>query len=85
MKAQFAVENVITLANGKVIAAGQLTRGENLSASMAGRSEIGDLEVEIVSVALINSPPAAPHQKAVHLRIVRGAIESLKGAVLNFD
>jgi hypothetical protein len=85
MKAQIIVDDVVVLTNGKVIIATTTVFGKQLVAKMVGRAAAGDLQVEVVSVALVNSPPAAPNRQGLHVRLLKGKIESLKGATLNFD
>jgi hypothetical protein len=85
MKTQIIVDEAAVLENGKVIVAVTNIVGKPLAATMVGRTPSGDIEVEVVSVALVNSPPATPNKQGLHVRLLKGTAEALKGATINFD
>jgi hypothetical protein len=84
MKTQFLIEDVATLKNGKTIVAGSVSVG-SLSTGMIGKTASGNEVIEIVSVALVNSPPADPCKRALHVRLLAGDVDHLKGSTFNFE
>jgi hypothetical protein len=85
MKAQLRVDDVIVLENGKVIVAVTILNGDRVTAKMVGRTQSGDVAIEVVSVALVNSPPAAPNKQGLHVRLLEGNIEALREVILIFE
>jgi hypothetical protein len=84
MKTQFLVEDVAILKNGKTIVAGSASGGD-LSIGMIGKTASGNAVIEVVSVALVNSPPADPSKRALHVRLLAGDVDHLKGTTFDFD
>jgi hypothetical protein len=85
MKTQFLVDSMMVLKNGKLIIGGNMVNGKGPSAGMVGRNSSGSIEVEIVSIGMLNSPPAPPSARCYHVRVVKGASKELEGSTLAFE
>lgn len=83
MKTYFLIEDVTVLKNGKIIAAGSI-RGGDFPNNVIGSATVGKAKIKIVSVALVNSPPAAADKRAVHVQILEGDVNELKGRTFEF-
>ena len=83
MKTRLLIEDVATLKNGKIMVAGSVSGG-NLSAGLIGKTPSGNAVIEIVSVALVNSPPADPSKRALHVRLLAGDVDHLNGTTFDF-
>jgi hypothetical protein len=84
MKSYFSIEDVTVLKNGKIIVAGSL-RGGDVKIDMIGSAVKGKSRIKIISVALINSPPAAADKRALHVQLLAGEISELNGSLIEFD
>jgi hypothetical protein len=87
MKTQFTIFSEYNLPNGKLLLAGHVI-GSPLTPGQHGRSvsELADeVEIEIISLGLIDPLVAKPGVQAVQAKLVRGTTRSLNGATLNFD
>lgn len=85
MKTQVVVDEVVVLANGKVMVATTIIQGKPLAPKMVGRNPSQGMELEVVSVALVNSPPAPVNKQGLHVRMLKGECKLLKGAVIDFE
>jgi hypothetical protein len=85
MKTRFSIEDVSVLPNGKIVVVG-VAVGRNVTLGHRGRAstELGDLDVEVVSVALVDPPPADPNTQMLQLKVLAGTPSWLKGGSLEF-
>jgi hypothetical protein len=85
MKTQFTITETCILPNGKVAVSG-VAAARRLSSGERGRTstKLGELEVEIVSVGLVDPPPADPNAQMLQLKVLEGDPIWLKGAILDF-
>ena len=85
MKTRLIVDDAVVLKNGKVTVAVTISIGKPVAAGMVGHTASGDVEVEVVSVGLVNSPPAPPNKQGLHVQLLKGTLDELKGATLDFE
>lgn len=85
MKAQFSILDFNVLQNGKIVVVG-VAVGRLVIAGQRGKAstELGHLDVEVVSVALVDPPPADPNAQMLQLKVLAGDPNWLKGARLEF-
>jgi len=85
MKTRLVVDDAVVLKNGKVTVAVTSSSGKPVAIGMVGHTASGDVEVEVVSVGLVNSPPAASNKQGLQLQLRKGTLDALKGATLDFE
>jgi hypothetical protein len=85
MKAKFTILGVLLLKNGNLAVNGLSERRFPLTKRGKGATVSGEIEVEIVSVGLVNPPPLDERSQDLQIRLLKGDHSALKGAVLLFD
>lgn len=85
MTTKLSVDDVVELKNGKIILAVTILEGSPVSAGMVGRSISANLEIQVVSVALVNSPPAPANKQGLSVQLTKGSVHDLKASVVLFE
>jgi len=86
MKTQFIISAVCALENGRIALAGR-SIGPRLTAGKFGHvaKELEGVDVEIISIGIVDPTPTDPNTQALQVRLLRGSVQALQGATLYFD
>ncbi len=86
MKAQFTIMEVSALPNGKIAVSG-VAIGHRMSSGEHGHTstQLGELEVEVISVGLVDPPPTNPNVQLLQIKVLKGNPDWLKGTKVNFE
>jgi len=84
MSTRLIVGGVLVLENGMVAIAGKAASASPLAAGAIGRNSSGSVEVEIVSVGIVDSSAPQTGAEAFLVRVLRGASADLVGCTLDF-
>jgi len=85
MKTTFTVSDMLVLKNGDVAITG--FSEQNLPLTKRGRAATasGEIEIEIVSIGLVNPPSADPCRQDLRVHLLKGKPFDLKDATLFFE
>jgi hypothetical protein len=84
MKTRFTVSDVLVLKNGNVSITGFSEKHLPLTKRGKAATASGEIEIEIVSIGLVNPPSADPCRQDLQVHLLKGQPFDLKGATLFF-
>jgi hypothetical protein len=82
METSFIVSDVLVLENGNVAITGFSERHFPLTKRGKAATASGEIEIEIVSIGLVNPQSAHPCRQDLQVRLLKGQPLDLKGATL---